>query len=123
MVILGVSNSSPKCHTEYITRDRDFVLFLCVPGAINVVTCKISNDTQVNIVGNKRLLPPPQFYSQSKFENPSRPLSIHMHNVYLNKRDLHRGFSGDAVVKNPPANAGDVGSSPGLGTSHMPQSN
>ena len=34
-----------------------------------------------------------------------------------------RDFSGDAVVKNPPANAGDMGSSPGLGTSHMPQSN
>ena len=28
-----------------------------------------------------------------------------------------------AVVKNPPANAGDTGSSPGLGRSHMPWSN
>ena len=28
-----------------------------------------------------------------------------------------------AMVKNPPANAGDTGSSPGLGRSHMPQSN
>ena len=27
-------------------------------------------------------------------------------------------FSGGAVVKNPPANAGDMGSSPGLGRSH-----
>ena len=27
------------------------------------------------------------------------------------------------MVKNPPANAGDMGSSPGLGRSHMPQSN
>ena len=27
------------------------------------------------------------------------------------------------VVKNPPANAGDTGSSPGPGRSHMPQSN
>ncbi|XP_057390870.1 zinc finger protein 211-like isoform X2 [Balaenoptera acutorostrata] len=26
------------------------------------------------------------------------------------------------VIKNPPANAGDTGSSPGLGGSHMPQS-
>ena len=32
-------------------------------------------------------------------------------------------FPGGAVVKNPPANAGDTGSSPGLGGSHMPQSN
>ena len=34
-----------------------------------------------------------------------------------------RDFPGDAVVKNPPANAGDTSSSPGLGRSHMPQSN
>ena len=29
------------------------------------------------------------------------------------------GFPGGAVVKNPPANAGDTGSSPGPGRSHM----
>ena len=34
-----------------------------------------------------------------------------------------RGFPGGAVVENPPANAGDTGSSPGLGRSHMPRSN
>ena len=33
------------------------------------------------------------------------------------------GFPGDAVVENLPANAGDTGSSPGLGRSHMPRSN
>ena len=33
------------------------------------------------------------------------------------------GFPGGAVVKNPPANAGDTGLSPGPGRSHMPQSN
>ena len=33
------------------------------------------------------------------------------------------GFPGGAVVKNPPAKAGDRGSSPGLGRSHMPRSN
>ena len=32
------------------------------------------------------------------------------------------GFPGGAVVKNPPANAGDTGSSPGPGRSHMPRS-
>ena len=32
-------------------------------------------------------------------------------------------FPGGAVVKNPPANAGDMGSSPGPGRSHMPWSN
>ena len=33
-----------------------------------------------------------------------------------------RGFPGGAVVENLPANAGDTGSSPGLGRSHMPRS-
>ena len=31
-------------------------------------------------------------------------------------------FPGGAVVKNPPADAGDTGSSPGPGRSHMPRS-
>ena len=34
-----------------------------------------------------------------------------------------RGFPGGAVVKNPPANAGDTGSSLGPGRYHMPRSN
>ena len=33
------------------------------------------------------------------------------------------GFLGGTVVKNPSANAGDTGSSPGPGRSHMPRSN
>ena len=33
------------------------------------------------------------------------------------------GFPGGAVVESLPANAGDAGSSPGLGGSHMPWSN
>ena len=32
-------------------------------------------------------------------------------------------FPGGAVVKNPPANVGDTGVSPGPGRSHMPWSN
>ena len=38
------------------------------------------------------------------------------------KRRDFGGFPGGTVVKNPPANAGDTGSSPGPGRSHMPQS-
>ena len=34
-----------------------------------------------------------------------------------------RGFPGGAVVENLPANAGDTGSSPGLGRAHMPRNN
>ena len=36
---------------------------------------------------------------------------------------LTQGFPGGAVVENLPANAGDMGSSPDLGRSHMPRSN
>ena len=38
-------------------------------------------------------------------------------------KENRRDFLSGAVVKNPPANAGDTGLSPGLGRSHMPQSN
>ena len=34
-----------------------------------------------------------------------------------------RDFPGDTVVKKPPANAGDMDSSPGPGRSHMTWSN
>ena len=37
-------------------------------------------------------------------------------------RLLKPGFPGGSVVENSPANAGDTGSSPGLGRSHMPRS-
>ena len=39
------------------------------------------------------------------------------------KKRRKRDFPGGTVVKNPPANAGDTGLSPGPGRSHMPQSN
>ena len=42
--------------------------------------------------------------------------------MYLMKLWL-RDFHGGTVVKNPPANAGDSGSMPGPGRSHIPQSN
>ena len=38
-------------------------------------------------------------------------------------KENDRDFPGGAVVKNPPANAGDKGSSPRPGRSHIPQSN
>ena len=38
-------------------------------------------------------------------------------------KKTHAGFPGGVVVENLPANAGDTGSSPGLGRSHMPRSN
>ena len=35
----------------------------------------------------------------------------------------YRDFPGGTVVKNPPANAGDMGSIPGPGRTHMLRSN
>ena len=45
---------------------------------------------------------------------------FHIHVLITFKNEL--GFPGGAVVENLPANAGDTGSSPGLGGSHMPRS-
>ena len=42
--------------------------------------------------------------------------------IAIIKKIYKQDFPGGAVVKNPPANAGDTGSIPGLGTSHMPRS-
>ena len=38
-------------------------------------------------------------------------------------KEMHGDFPGGTVVKNPPANAGDMGLRPGPGGSHMPRSN
>jgi hypothetical protein len=38
-------------------------------------------------------------------------------------KDALQGFPGGSAVKNPPANAGDTGSVPNLGRSHVPLSN
>ena len=38
-------------------------------------------------------------------------------------KDNVRGLPGGSVVKNPPASAGDTGSVPDPGRSHMPRSN
>ena len=38
-------------------------------------------------------------------------------------QEINKGFPGGAVVENPPAKAGDTGSIPGPGRSHMPRSN
>ena len=56
-------------------------------------------------------------HSKTFFDPPSRVMEI---KTKINKWG---DFPGGTVVKNPPASAGDMGSSTGLGRSHMPQSN
>ena len=60
-----------------------------------------------------------------KFESKSLLLnSVMVFLSFLSADKVHYwGFPGGAVVKNPPANAQDTGSSPGPGRSHIPQSN
>ena len=52
---------------------------------------------------------------------------LQVHNKKTNNpiknRKGFRDFPDGAVLKNPPANAGDTGSSPGPGRSHMSWSN
>ena len=43
--------------------------------------------------------------------------------IFLHIKGSPGTFPGGAVVKNPPANSGDTGSSLGPGRSHMPRSN
>ena len=64
---------------------------------------------------------------------PSEPLIPHLQNGCINSTfpnrmwcslsEKYRGFPGGAVVESLPASAGNAGSSPGLGGSHMPRSN
>ena len=42
---------------------------------------------------------------------------------HRHRKQTYRDFPADAVVKNPPANAEDMGSGPGPGRSHVPWSN
>ena len=46
-----------------------------------------------------------------------------MSKAWADLKKQARDFPGGAVVKNPPANAGDMGSSPDPGRCHMPRSN
>ena len=50
-------------------------------------------------------------------------LEVHSNTDSLQETRKILDFPGGTVVKNPPANAGDTGSSPGPGRSHMPRSN
>ena len=43
--------------------------------------------------------------------------------LHFCQKSAGQDFAGGTVVKNPPANAGDTGSIPGPGRSHMPRSN
>ena len=69
----------------------------------------------------------PKVSSSKKINKISKPLPrLTKKNkeirLKLQKSEI-REFPGGTVVKNPPANAGDTGLSPGQGRSHMLRSN
>ena len=89
-------------------------MILCGAGKSLVVQCpELSSPTSgLTLAGAPRPCQP--HGSEGKGEKKERKEIIKIKN---------RGFPGGAVVENLPANAGDTGSSPGLGGSHMPRSN
>ena len=62
-------------------------------------------------------------------QNTEISLAFNENTILLRRQSNHtfktkqKGFPGGAVVESLPANAGDTGSSPGLGGSHMLRSN
>ena len=70
-----------------------------------------------------RFLPSRSLQQKMKNNNNNKWLPSHRKKVTTFKiKNYLRGFPGGAVVGSPPANAGDAGSRPGLGRSHMPRS-
>ena len=57
------------------------------------------------------------------YGNIIQQYTLHTHISKITEIRTSWDFPGGSVVKNPPANAGDTDSSPGLGRSHIPQNN
>ena len=72
------------------------------------VACRISKQRILQPSGHQLLQP---------------PTTVHPERIQDGEKQDTGVFPGDTVIKNSPANAGDTGSSPGLGRSHMPRSN
>ena len=65
--------------------------------------------------------PQAQLTSHDPPADTQQPCTVIFKHIFVLKI-LSRDFPSGAVVKNPPANARDTGSSPGSGRSHVPQS-
>ena len=64
---------------------------------------------------------------KTKTQNPNAMIETFLDICSKKNKELKKvfgeGFPGGAVVESLPSSAGDTGSSPGLGRSHMPRSN
>ena len=75
---------------------------------------------------NSMILAQKHTYKSMEQNREPRNKSAHLWSINLQQRKQEytmEGFPGGTVVKNPPANSGDTGSSPGPGGSHMLRSN
>ena len=77
---------------------------------------------QYNLTNNMNPLKP-LFLNRTYSDSPDPPPSSQTTVSLSNSLTWSGGFPGGAMVKNPPANAGDTGLSPGPGRSHMLLSN
>ena len=102
-----------------------------IVGCVYFTTIKMfqhQKKTKTNKQTNKKKKPVGHSKSSSKREVYSNSISPQETRKISNKQSnptlktTREGFPGGAVVESLPANAGDTGSSPGLGGSHMPQS-
>ena len=119
----------------YISEDWQFLTKL------NILTIRSSNRVPWYLLKEVENLCPHKtctqifiaavFIAAKKWKEPKFPLTeewinkmwyTHIMESYCSIK-RNGDFPGGAVVKNPPANAGDTGSSPGLGRSHMPWGN
>ena len=71
------------------------------------------NQARVSLIAGRR-------FTLSYSELPGKPQCLHRH---YSQKTKTRSFPDGMVVKDPPANAGDTGSIPGSGRSHMQWSN
>ena len=58
----------------------------------------------------------------SSIQKPFLKVRFFLKSIFVYIKTKDPGFPGGTVVENLPANAGDMGSSPGPGGSHMPRS-
>ena len=88
---------------------------ICVQSSLNLCDYCIEITSQLTSLS-------PYLLFASNLKHEKSPWQIMPSGGYKYLKGKVRGFPGGAVVENLPANAGDTGSNPGLGRSHMPQS-
>ena len=110
-----VQDFTPKCKTEWFC-----ILCVCVREK------EREREGERNSVSQLPLYPLHVLFRTE--EEDSAQCSLQLWQQGRNTRlcllkNVRQGFPSGAVVENLPANAGDTGSSPGLGRSHKPRSN